>query len=63
MATGQQTGAHGKTRRNHLPRVGSLEGNLKRSQIRAQNQPKLTGKYRDGTTKAGSRNPRKVGRG
>ena len=63
MANGQQTGANDKTRRNHLPRVRSVQGTKKRHDTRILTMPKFTDKYADGTTKPGSRNPRKVGRG
>ncbi len=63
MANGQQTGANGKTRRNHLPRVHSVQGVKARHDQRVRAEPRLTGKYADGTRKPGSRNPRKVGRG
>lgn len=63
MAKGQTVGAHGSTRRMQLPRVGSLEGNKARAEKRASAMPTTTDKYRNGFTRAGSRNPRKVGRG
>jgi hypothetical protein len=63
MAKGQNAGAHGRTRRTTLPRVGSAEGNFRRAQIRAAHPAKFTGKYAQGSTVPGSRNPRKVGRG
>lgn len=63
MAKGQTVGAHGSTRRNTLPRVSSLEGVKVRQTRRAATTPKTTDKFRDGFTVAGSRNPRKVGRG
>lgn len=63
MAAGQQNGAHGKTRRNHLPRVGSVQGIKARHDTRVAAMPRLTGKFAGGTRKPGSRNPKKVGRG
>jgi hypothetical protein len=63
MAQGQTTGAHGRTRRVTLPRVGSMEGNFQRAQRRANTTPSTSDKFRGGFKVAGSRNPRKVGRG
>lgn len=51
-----------RSRRNDKPRVHSPDGVRVRHDRRAATMPKLTGKYRDGTRKPGSRNPRKVGR-
>jgi hypothetical protein len=63
MANGQTTGAHGRSRRVTLPRVGSVEGNKRRAELRVKHKAVLTGKFADGTKTPGSRNPRKVGRG
>jgi hypothetical protein len=63
MANGQTSGAHGRSRRVTLPRVGSREGNIARAQLRAKHKPIITGKFAAGFKLAGSRNPRKVGRG
>jgi hypothetical protein len=63
MANGQLVGAHGRSRRNQLPRVSSPEGRQIRQQRRAATKPVTSDKYRGGFKKAGSGNPRKVGRG
>lgn len=63
MAKGQNAGANGKARRNHLPRAGSLEGVEARANIRAATTPKTTDKFSGGFNRPGSRNVRKVGRG
>jgi hypothetical protein len=63
MANGQTTGAHGRSRRNSLSRISSPQGRAARQQRRAAAKPVTADKYRGGFKRAGSGNPRKVGRG
>lgn len=63
MASGTRQGAHGSTKRNPLPRIGSIEGIEERMAIRAAHVPSTSDKFRGGFRKPGSRNRRKVGRG
>jgi hypothetical protein len=64
MASGTKVGAHGRTRRNGLPRISSVEGTTVRMDTRVATMPKAPGtKYAGGFTRPGSRNRKKVGRG
>jgi hypothetical protein len=64
MANGTRQGAHGRTRRNGLPRIHSPEGVAARFQIRRGHAPvTTTDRFRGGFRVPGSRNVNKVGRG
>jgi hypothetical protein len=62
MANGQSVGANGQPRRNRMPRIHSEEGVQARFVIRATTMPVTQDKFRDGFTRPGSRNRKKVGR-
>lgn len=64
MANGTRTGAHGRARRNGLPRVHSVEGVTVRVNLRRAAAVVTRGtKWDRGYKVPGSRNPHKVGRG